>query len=274
MIKFSRCIHKTMEHPVPQNVTSFEFHLVGDMTLKQFAYLAAGLGSGYLIFVLLFSTHPFIAIPTIICFVLTGVALAFLPILDRPLDHWVIAFFKAVYSPTKGSLPFNEQTIRSRLQIYLSSLGAMPPQPLPASPLPKLVRLAPPIKPIIAPPSPQAPQPILQPPPMPPAPSLPLKEPKKQLILTSVPNVINGVIGDEQGNSIEGVIVVIHNSEGVPVRALKTNKLGQFSGATPLAPGSYTISLEKEGFDLGSVSVTLRDEVLSPLLLTIKKGGL
>jgi len=36
----------------------------------------------------------------IIFFALFGVALAFLPFQDRPLDRWVVAFFKAVYSPT------------------------------------------------------------------------------------------------------------------------------------------------------------------------------
>ena len=30
-------------HPVPQNISSYEFRLVGDMTLKQFLYLAGGI---------------------------------------------------------------------------------------------------------------------------------------------------------------------------------------------------------------------------------------
>ncbi|TSC84204.1 MAG: Uncharacterized protein G01um101416_1120 [Microgenomates group bacterium Gr01-1014_16] len=38
------------QHPVPQNISSYEFRLVGDMTLKQFLQLAGGAGAGLLIF--------------------------------------------------------------------------------------------------------------------------------------------------------------------------------------------------------------------------------
>ena len=37
------------QHPVPRNISSFEFHLIGDMTLKQFAYLAGGVFIAYLL---------------------------------------------------------------------------------------------------------------------------------------------------------------------------------------------------------------------------------
>ena len=38
------------QHPVPRNVTGFQFKLVGDMTLKQFGYLAGGVVMGYIAF--------------------------------------------------------------------------------------------------------------------------------------------------------------------------------------------------------------------------------
>ena len=120
-----------MEHPVPQNVTSFEFHLVGDMTLKQFAYLGAGLGVAYLTFVLLFTPAPYLAIPIIAFSSLFGAALAFLPILDRPFDHWLMVFFKSIYSPTKGMLKTadGKPPTVNRLQLYLS---AAQPENIPA----------------------------------------------------------------------------------------------------------------------------------------------
>ena len=91
-----------MEHAVPQNITSFQFRLVGDMTLKQFGFLASGCALAYLTFLLLFSHNPYIAVVFILMFTLMGILFAFLPIADRPLDHWVMAFLKAVYSPTSG----------------------------------------------------------------------------------------------------------------------------------------------------------------------------
>ncbi|KKR52786.1 MAG: hypothetical protein UT88_C0021G0001, partial [Candidatus Woesebacteria bacterium GW2011_GWD2_40_19] len=30
------------QHPIPQNISSYQFRLVGDMTLKQFFQLAGG----------------------------------------------------------------------------------------------------------------------------------------------------------------------------------------------------------------------------------------
>ena len=96
-------------HPIPQNVTNFEFHLVGDMTLKQFAYLAAGVGFAFLIFTTLSTIQPIIAWPIIIISALLGVAFAFLPIQERPLDHWVAAFFRAIFQPT--SLKFSSKII-------------------------------------------------------------------------------------------------------------------------------------------------------------------
>lgn len=38
--------------------------------------------------------------PFVIFFALLGIALAFLPLEERPLERWIIAFFKSVYSPT------------------------------------------------------------------------------------------------------------------------------------------------------------------------------
>lgn len=69
------------------------------MTLKQFLQLAAGAGIAFLLFV---SPIPgFVKWPLIIFFAFFGIALAFLPIEQRPLSNWIFAFFKAVYSPTQ-----------------------------------------------------------------------------------------------------------------------------------------------------------------------------
>lgn len=87
------------QHPIPQNVTQYQFRLVGDMTLKQFLELCIGLGLAYLFFAsnLIF----IIKWPMIIFSILFGAALAFFPIEDRPLDQWIINFLKAIYMPTR-----------------------------------------------------------------------------------------------------------------------------------------------------------------------------
>lgn len=87
------------QHPVPQNVTTFQFRLVGDMTLKQFGYLALGALLAFICYKLplpFFFTYPLAAIAA-----LGGFGLAFVPVEERPMDVWIMAFLKNVYSPTQ-----------------------------------------------------------------------------------------------------------------------------------------------------------------------------
>lgn len=86
-------------HAIPQNVTQYQFRLVGDMTLKQFLELAAG---GLLAYITYSSNLIFIVkYPLALIALLFGFALAFFPIEDRPLDLWIINFIKAIYGPTR-----------------------------------------------------------------------------------------------------------------------------------------------------------------------------
>ncbi len=86
-------------HPIPQDVTGFQFKLVGDMTLKQFAYLAVGAVMGWVFYQL--SINFLIKIPLMFAFPGLGVGLAFIPIAGRPMDTMFINFFKAVVIPNQ-----------------------------------------------------------------------------------------------------------------------------------------------------------------------------
>jgi len=87
------------QHPVPQQISSYQFRLVGDMTLKQFFQI----GGGALISLLIYASglHPVAKWPLIIFSFALGAALAFLPYQDRPLSFWIVSFFRTVYSPTE-----------------------------------------------------------------------------------------------------------------------------------------------------------------------------
>lgn len=106
-------------HPIPQNISSYQFRLVGDMTLKQFFQIAGGA----LISLLIYSTnlYPLIKWPLILFFALFGVALAFLPFQERPLERWIVAFFRSVYSPTI----FNWQK-EEKLPVYFQEEAQVP----------------------------------------------------------------------------------------------------------------------------------------------------
>lgn len=87
------------EHPIPQDITGYRFHIIGSMTLKQFGEILLGVIIG----VILFNTNLIAIVkwPLILLSVGMGAAAAFVPIEERPLDHWIITFFKTMYKPTK-----------------------------------------------------------------------------------------------------------------------------------------------------------------------------
>lgn len=87
------------QHPVPQNVTTFQFRLIGDMTIKQFGYLAGG---AILAFISYRLPLPFFFTwPMTVFWGLLGFGFAFVPIEERPMDVWVLSFLRNVYSPTQ-----------------------------------------------------------------------------------------------------------------------------------------------------------------------------
>jgi len=104
------------QHPIPQQITSYEFKLVGDMTLKQFGKAAGGI-----IIALLINSSKlvfFVKWPLIFIFAAGGLALAFVPFQDRPLETWLMAFIKSIYSPTIYT--YKKESPKNWLEIDLS----------------------------------------------------------------------------------------------------------------------------------------------------------
>jgi len=89
----------TKQHPVPQQVFGVQFRLVGNLTIRQFVILAVCGFFAYVFFV----SGLFIVLRIFLsgAFLLGGVAFAFVPIQDQPMDQWITAFLRAVYSPTR-----------------------------------------------------------------------------------------------------------------------------------------------------------------------------
>lgn len=325
------------QHPVPQQISAYEFRLVGDMTLKQFFQLAAGA----LIALLIYSTnlHPFIKWPLIIFFSLSGAALAFLPFQGRPLEKWIVAFFKSIYSPTlyfwkrdekpqrffaqaqtqkervevqklevPKTLPleFPEQTpsinsLEQKEASFFSKLGNLfssHPQPAQQAqtPQPKPVFHAPENIPVPFAPQPQKPKPQAQTRQEPiktqaPSPSTPATKVAQAVAPQQAvgdhqaqfspeaapptpptqPNLVVGQVMDEEGKIIEGAILEIRDESRRPVRAFKTNKVGHFLIATPLASGKYKIITEKEGYDISPVNIEVKGEIIQPIAIRAKK---
>lgn len=103
-------------HPIPQDVTGFQFKLIGDMTIKQFAYLITGVIMAWIFFSL--PVTYFIKVPFAVFFGLFGVSLAFLPIEGRPMDVMIGNFLKALSSPTQYVYKKTGVPVWSQVPIY------------------------------------------------------------------------------------------------------------------------------------------------------------
>ncbi len=350
------------QHPVPQNISSYQFRLIGEMTLKQFLELIAGFIAAWLIYTL--NVPVFIKFPFIFLAIMGGVALAFLPIEERPLDVWIVNFFKAVYSPTqyvwkkRNPIPLvfqnttyyhpllNKQTKelkkdRGKLEEYLKTLPSsslvkstnkieededvrlknifnlLGPSPLdkkrvnvpgegkaviktkirqlapqtdikivPKQVFPKeiavpeeqvfkksLKKAAPATGPIVKP-APRLNPPIL------------VDSTKEEKLDPSVaaqfsttlpipqtpetPNLVVGMVISDYDKIITGALIEILNQNNETVRALKTNKLGQFFSASPLNSGVYQIKVEHPGWEFDIIKLKAEGKIILPIKIKAK----
>ncbi|HYK08412.1 MAG TPA: PrgI family protein [Candidatus Eisenbacteria bacterium] len=355
-------------HPIPQDVTGFQFRLIGDMTIKQFAYLAAGIVLAWICLSL--PLFFLLKLPLIVLFGGSGIILAFVPIGGRPADTMILYFFKAVFSPTQytykshsdpsptaavgNNLPVQEEKKEEKKdeKIHLAAPTAassfdqlfgdqkkaeQPTEevtPAVAEPVPtaaiaetsnpsqlaqetttltkalaeadkeettveksveeakeahqkatdletelqaiheqkqileaKLLELQKQLaqKPqqVFSPstaPTPQATENVRKIPPS-------LGKSVGTPFVSDVPNLICGIVKDPRGNVLPNILIEVKDKDGNPVRAFKTNPLGQFASATPVINGIYTITFEdpnaKQRFD--TIEMQADGEVLQPL---------
>ena len=245
---------------MPQPITSYEFRLVGDMTLKQFGKLAAGI----ILALIVYWINPlaFIKWPLILLFAGLGAAMAFVPFEGRPIDVWIIALFKRIYSPTQYIWKQKEKAVSSRAKLPQSPT----PTPSPTvSSTPPVVIQTHIVRPKITLPN--------IPPPFPTYRSKKVEPTFANVVVPAtpmMPNLIVGYVRNKEGKIIEGAILEIREVSGNPVRAFKTNKLGQFLSATPLHPGEYEIETEKEGYSFDIIKVTLDGKIMPPIEIISK----
>jgi len=315
------------QHPIPQQITSYEFKLVGDMTLKQFGKAAGGV-----IIALLINSSKlvfFVKWPLIFIFAAGGLALAFVPFQDRPLETWLMAFIKSIYSPTiytyKKNSPANwleidlskeikkeeEEVIvpikeDKKVKEFINSLPSIgrenqaiistdvdtnpvkeeslgpkeeeegekeenPSRPAAASPLNKGDSVE----------KQQTEEVEIKEEEMKPA-NLGLKTEKLEATgnvvfgeipmpdIPDLPNLVVGMVLDQNHKIVEGAIIEIQDKEGNPSRVLKTNKLGQFKTLTQLSNGKYLVVTEKENLEFDRVEINLEGKIVEPIKILAK----
>ncbi len=300
------------QHQIPQEISSYEFHLVGNMTLKQFAKMAAGV----IIAAIIYTSHlpGFFRLLLVFITIASAAAMAFMPINGYPLERWLLIFFQKIYSPTiflwqksSGQLNievFSHQARRAhffkkitlpdkkqQMQEYLQSLplGTTNIKATTSIP-PATAKIETTIKKKKAVPAITSPQKTIKKGNQPKGSSADWQQliqawqkrkqgqnvDKTQYLNQAMPatptqaNIISGLVTDENDQGIEGAIVEIQDAEGNPVRAMRTNGLGQFQTATPLANGEYLVVTEKEPYQFGIMKVEVKGEIIHPLKIKAK----
>lgn len=267
------------QHPIPRQITTFEFKLVGFMTLHQFIYLLIFIPTGFLLYKII--PIPFLNIVAAAAVSAVGVLLAFLPVNDRPLEVFLQNLYKRLTSPTQyayqntghpatfvqGSQSDSPAQVaahkdaQEKLSQYLQmkSAGATELKPRTVD----LSATVPQVAPVIAPEStttqPQEPVSTVVPP--------TLREAEKQ------PFFIGTVINNKK-KPLPEVLVYVKNEAGAPVRLLKTNPNGVFATFNTLPNGAYTFEAKdpRGAHVFSPVAITLQDANTTPF--TIQEKGL
>jgi hypothetical protein len=292
------------EHALPQDVTGYKFHIIGNMTLKQFAEVASGCVAGF--FVYQTNLPIFIKWPTILLLAGAGAFAAFVPFEERPFDHWIVAFFKALYRPTQfywtrsSKIPDaflyknNSNLIlttapvdltparRQRVTEFLHTVSSNTTEQDPLderanqhidsvmsffsqNPADQFVTAAP----VSTTVSDEQIEDVMDAS----APEVDASEvveaimDKAALQMPAEPNKVVGLVLDANNTPLTNVIVEVLTQDGLSARAVKTNNQGQFFITTPLNEGTYIIQAEKEGLQFSPQQLIVDGNLIAPIEL-------
>ena len=271
---------KSMEqHAIPRQITSFEFKLVGFMTLKQFLYIVIFGPLGYIVYIIF--PIPLINILLGIVVVVFGVALAFVPINERPLDIWIRNIWKRLNSPTQFIYHKHNRPITLLQNLYFVSdphhvMAHIESQQMLAAYLEKTkqtIQPNPQKKQIQ-----QAFQNQASPPPPIQTTSMQTTAPVTQIHNTPVisqqsatiasPPVQNehkpffiGTVKNGKRIPLSGILLYVKNDQNVPVRLLKTNQHGIFATFNPLPAGEYIFEIKdpKSSYLFDTMKIAIQD---------------
>lgn len=251
------------QHPIPRQITTFEFKLIGFMTLKQFLYLLVFLPAGFLTYSIF--PIPFLNILLGVVVGLVGVALAFMPLYDRPLDVWAKNLLKRLISPTQYKYEKDREPLyffkdlffvqdphkvvshvesQEKLNKYLAGKEKKNPLDLIYNMRRQIVGQA-----------------IQNPQELPPQP-----RPQPTLTGQKKPFLV-GVVKNNKKLPLPGVLIYIKDQKDTPIRLLKTNPHGVFATYSDLSPGDYDFEIkDPQGrFVFDRIKVKLSHESSVPL---------
>lgn len=252
------------QHPIPRQITTFEFKLIGFMTLKQFLYLVIFVPLGFIVFRLF--PIPILNILLALILVIFGLALAFFPINDRPLEIWVRNFIKRLSSPTQYFFHKHNPPIKIFDQLYFISdphkiMTHIESQQKLTAYLTRTNKTTKPAKfvDMAVIPQSQTEEKISSVTPT-------VQQQPVEAVLPSKPFLI-GEIKNNKKIPLPGVLIYIKDETNSPVRLLKTNPHGIFATYSPLTPKEYLFEIKdpKEIYFFDTIRIKVEGPSVRPL---------
>ncbi len=268
------------QHPIPRQITTFEFKLIGFMTLKQFLYLVIFAPIGFIV-------YKIIPIPIINIFLgvvvgCIGAAFAFIPIQDRPLDIWVKNLIKRLNSPTQYVYKKKNDSVYFLKNLFFVSDPHIAVSHIETrEKLQEYLQKKAPIKPVEVKRDKQKdhiqdllkqnlPVPNLQ--------SITTSGAGHSPVLSGSEDVVrqpfvSGLVKNRKQIPIPGILVTIKDSTGHQLRLLKTNPYGIFATYSPLPEGDYSFEVgdPNGNYFFDTMNVHINPQVQKPLLFYSKE---
>ncbi len=281
------------QHPVPRQITTFEFKLIGFMTLRQFIYLLVFVPLGYVIYRLV----PIFIVNIVLGFLTGGIGfvLAFVPFNDRPIDVMIKNLTRRLLSPTQyfyhkdnPALYFLEslyytsdphQTLahietQNKLAAYMANAKTQDAShgtdAVLAQKKQSIMELFLHPDKLFSPPKQEAKAPVN---PAPAAADPTKPEQKDAMISSAKAPFVSGVVTNNKKTPLPGVLIYIRDQNNNPLRLLKTNPHGIFATYNQLPPGDYTFEVKdpKGTFFFDTMKLHLEQKSDKPLEFVSKE---
>lgn len=269
------------QHPLPRQITSFEFKLVGFMTLHQFIYLLIFVPTGFAVYKII--PIPFLNVFLGFIIASIGLLLAFLPVNDRPLDIFLKNLYKRLTSPTQYLYKKTNQPItilnsnqptpdslktkehldsQEKLTKYLQSKKSDAPTDQPITRTSTNVKAA-------------LEEPIVEVA----ATKLPLKvvekimnKSEKETAKDEHQPFFIGVVKNNKEKPLPEILVYVKDGSNNPVRLLKTNPHGVFATYSSLPQGEYLMEAKdpRGSYLFDTIKIRLSDSNPAPFTMLSK----
>lgn len=291
-------------HPIPRQITTFEFKLIGFLTLHQFIYLVIFFPLGFVAYKLF--PIPYVNILIGLLVGAIGPILAFVPINDRPMDVWLRNLMKRLTSPTQyiyhkenKPLPFftnlyfvqdphrvmthieSQEKLAAYMNQKRKSASQQQSKKQSINVLFHMNQKTNAQKSYPPPQQTQIPsetptvsttqintvpqsQSIAQ--------TVVVDQPTQSTPPSTLPHPSNqpfftGVVKNHKLIPLPGILIYVKNENGEAVRLLKSNPHGVFATFSPLPPGHYTFELKdpREGYFFDTMNLQIDQSNLKPI---------